>query len=713
MLQAMTEFEKLWALGYTRLVPIIPPDARIGETSSLYKRIGTRQDARGKTPGTLGRNGCWYGFDWVPYKAEPEDLTRWAGMGAGVGIKTGHGLHAIDADTLDENCARIIRDAVQTHFGKTPIRVGQYPKALYLIRVDGDLPYTRVEFGTPDAHGVKERVEVLGERKQFVAHGIHKKTGKPYAWPGQLIPFDDLTPHAPEAVMAFMQALRSALPEADKPITEGAGTDVSQEALRGDTEAVRRAVMATPNTSEHFPSRESYRDMGYAIKAAIPDDPTEAFNIFADWCARWTDGDNDPDVIAADWRRMKPPYRRGASWLYEQAERLSNGLFTQAQIHFDPIQETAPSPFDVQAEAERQEQAADLYPLLTAEDLIAREPPTFLIDRHIPDVSVGFIYSDPGVGKSFVALDMALCIANGFTDWHGDKINAAEDKREVIYIASEGSFDLRNRLLAWKQERGVAQLSRRFKVIERTIDFMQNEDVAKLVRTVRAAAASPAIVFVDTVSRAMPGADENLQKDMTIFVKGCDAVRDAFGCAVVGVHHAGKSGDMRGSTVLRGAGDFVIKLERKRGAAVATLTMEKQKAAPDGWAYQIVFGRVDLGAGQTSLCMSRMEGAPGGEISEASADAVLSAMAAAWDAGKPWAMAPQTRERYAVRRMVADFGYRGDDAEQVLKAWEAAGVIRMAVCDARTKLKGLRVDRAGVDTYGNDGGTGETYGVFG
>jgi hypothetical protein len=88
---------------------------------------------------------------------------------------------------------------------------------------------------------------------------------------------------------------------------------------------------------------------------------------------------------------------------------------------------------------------------------------------------------------------------------------------------------------------------------------------------------------VDTVSRALPGADENLQKDMTLFVSACDALRGALGGGVLGVHHAGKSGDMRGSTVLLGAGDYVLRLDREEGERVGFLRCEKQKDGPDGW----------------------------------------------------------------------------------------------------------------------------------
>ena len=69
-------------------------------------------------------------------------------ISAGIGIKTGQGLVAIDADAPTEENARIIRDAVERHLGGAlPIRVGRYPKALYLCRVTDPYSYTRIEFG--------------------------------------------------------------------------------------------------------------------------------------------------------------------------------------------------------------------------------------------------------------------------------------------------------------------------------------------------------------------------------------------------------------------------------------------------------------------------------------------------------------------------------------------------------------------------------------
>jgi hypothetical protein len=692
----VNRFADLWALGYQRLVPIIPPGADISANSSLNKR----KDARGKAVGVRRHDGDWSGFDWIPYAAEENDCARWHRMGAGVGIKTGQGLIAIDADTLDMTHAAIIRDIIERHCGRLPVRVGNYPKALYLARVSDEYRYTRVEFGERRPDGtLKDRVEILSDKRQFVAFGIHPVTQRPYEWPRELVPYAELPVFAPAVLDALMKELHAALPSAPDIVREGSTNEVNQDALKGKLATIAKAVNNTPNTSDHFPTREKYRDYGYAIKAALPDHPDEAFELYADWCARWTDGENNPDIVEADWRRMKPPYRRGAGWLYELAERYSGGKFTEAEAWFEPIPEDD-NPFaEVRAQEMAEKKTDDrtsVYPVLTLDELINRPPPQWLIERYFPSKSVGFVYSDPGAGKTFVILDAGMSIAAGLPDWHGDAIHAP-DGGIVLYLAAEGSYGFRNRVKAWMKERSIgAGDLRSFKLIEKTINFMNKEDIDRLLRTIRSVlqgGGSLALVVVDTVSRAMPGADENLQKDMTRFVEACDAVKDTFGCAVVGVHHAGKSGDMRGSTVLRGAGDFVFELTRKKGASMGRLLCEKMKDAPDGWEDAYRFDRVEIEDGESSLVVARGDigVGPSRSLTPDLAAEVLEAMRAAWEAGEPWSKAPQAKERHAIKRMVADFGFDGVKSEELLMLWEQTGVIEVRTLSAKHRLIGFYV----------------------
>lgn len=415
----VNHFDFFWSLGYTRLVPIIPPNAPISPKSNLFKRLEAGDDARGKAPGIRWPDGTWSGYDWV--KAEDVEITKWSDMGAGVGIKTGRGLVAIDADTENEERARIIKEAIERTFGvKLPVRIGKYPKAIYLVRTDVDFIYTRIEFGERDAKGrLRERVEILSEGRQFVAHGVHPATGKPYRWPQGIPPLADVPFVDGARLMALLEELRPLLPAASEIVREGAGadTEVDQDSLRGDWAMVEKAVRATPNTSSAFPTREAYRDYGYAIKAAAgPEREADALALYLDWCARWQDGDNDPEIAAADWHRMKPPFRRGASWLYELAEQHGSGFTADEAVAGKWFDETAAKA------APAGEKLPDAFEKVAAgikatpfsfPDPAALPRRQWLYGGHYIRKFVSATVAPSGVGKSSLEIVEALCMASG------------------------------------------------------------------------------------------------------------------------------------------------------------------------------------------------------------------------------------------------------------------------------------------------------------
>ena len=65
------------------------------------------------------------------------------------------------------------------------------------------------------------------------------------------------------------------------------------------------------------------------------------------------------------------------------------------------------------------------------------------IDGIVADGSINWLIAAPESFKTFVALDMATCIANG-RDWHG----RATDQSIVVYLAAEGGNDIHVRRAA-------------------------------------------------------------------------------------------------------------------------------------------------------------------------------------------------------------------------------------------------------------------------
>lgn len=672
------------ALGYgpQRLLPIIPPGAEISERSSLHKRVGTEQDPRGKTPGVKNRAGLWHSFDWVPYEADEQDLTRWHAMEAGVGIKTGNGLLAIDADTTNADEARIIRDLCELHLGRLPVRVGRYPKALYLCRVSEDYRYTRVDFGPRRPNGTFERrVEILTAGRQFVAHGIHPGTKQPYHWPREIVPFDRLPVFTAAQIDGFMEALRSALPAAgDKLVREGGDLlrPINQESLKGAPEIVAKAVRATPNRSADFPSRESYRDFGYAIKAALTDDEPLAFELFADWCDRWEDGRNDANIVEADWKRMKPPYRRGAGWLYEIAERLAPEHFSPADAWFHelPDAEEEENPFRVQeqnaAKAERAEQSASKFTLIPFEDaarLAVEDVAPPLIKGLLDQGTLSCLYGDSNVGKTFVAMDMAYHVSAG-RSYSGLKT----ERGLVVYVAAEGGRGAKRRLAALRQKFGPNDRPD-FVLLPASVDLRNPEIDLNAFKAALASLGRPVVLIViDTLSRAMAGGDENGSVDMGAFVRNVDAVRAATGAHVMIVHHTGKdkAKGARGHTLLRAALDTELEV------AEGLISVTKQRDLDKSWtsAFRLEvreLGR-DADGDRITSCTVRLDGVTAerrGEPTEG-----------------------ETAVRAAIE-MLSETAHKPEDGARTsdLEAWCKANLDGMTRDALNAHLRGLRQKR--------------------
>ena len=57
---------------------------------------------------------------------------------------------------------------------------------------------------------------------------------------------------------------------------------------------------------------------------------------------------------------------------------------------------------------------------------------------------------ETGIGKSFLALDLALFIASGKC-WHGRDVEMCD----VVYVLGEGASGIRQRVAAWRQVHGT------------------------------------------------------------------------------------------------------------------------------------------------------------------------------------------------------------------------------------------------------------------
>jgi hypothetical protein len=213
-------------------------------------------------------------------------------------------------------------------------------------------------------------------------------------------------------------------------------------------------------------------------------------------------------------------------------------------------------------------------------------------DKMVPDLSetdlvagllgsgqLGVLYGQPGCGKTFLALDIALHVAVG-EEWLGRRVTPGC----VVYLAAEAGRGIDKRVYAWRARhhymRGAEDV--RFYAIQTQLDLCtEDEDLHDLITAIRRKCGrdEPVLIVVDTVSRVMGGGDENSSADMGALIAAADALRDEFGSHVMLVHHLGKdaSRGARGHSSLNAAVDTAVEVSRNEDAKLSTAKVVKQR----------------------------------------------------------------------------------------------------------------------------------------
>ncbi|GAC1471513.1 MAG: hypothetical protein PVSMB7_23350 [Chloroflexota bacterium] len=190
-------------------------------------------------------------------------------------------------------------------------------------------------------------------------------------------------------------------------------------------------------------------------------------------------------------------------------------------------------------------------------ELLTMPPPTWLVADTVPAGGVVGLYAPPNVGKTFLALDMALCVATG-TPWHGRDVQPGF----VLYVSAEGGMGIGKRVRAWLLEHGIdAKKVNMGWLVEAISVYGESDDLVKLFdRIEEEIEQTPVLIVIDTLARCFDG-NENEQEDMGRFIKGVDELRSRFKCTVLILHHTRLDGEReRGNTAFRGAADTMISL---------------------------------------------------------------------------------------------------------------------------------------------------------
>ena len=180
----------------------------------------------------------------------------------------------------------------------------------------------------------------------------------------------------------------------------------------------------------------------------------------------------------------------------------------------------------------------------------------YLVKGIIPYPGLTVIWGPPKSGKSFWTLDLAMHVALG-REYRGKRVHQGS----VVYCCFEGQSGISARIEAFRQRFLPEDAeSVPFYLQPAPMDLIKEH--ADLITAIRELDSAPVAVVLDTLNRSLTGS-ENSDEDMGAYIKATDAIRQAFDCSVLVVHHCGNDGSKpRGHTSLTGAADARLAVTR-------------------------------------------------------------------------------------------------------------------------------------------------------
>jgi hypothetical protein len=631
------------------LLPIAPFDA-------------TGNVSPGKTPAVMRSDGSWVGLK--KWNGGTSAVTREAcdAAGANCGLILGHpndhqqfialdfDLEGADMAVVLEARALALATIVAT-VGDVYVRDTREGRAAVLLRI----PHAEaagskhVAHLTHPVHGGLGKIELLTKGQQIVVSGIHNKTRKRMLWwrtdtPGTMLPAPIVGTHIPiltgrAAVDSLLDLVLTALgtigithtrSKTHDPDTAASNHTSPAEKAAPSVAALLEILQGLPNPASA--DRDVYLAVMHGtagcIRAARTLTPKitraeedQVARAAAAWAARWESGTSSSEAdeeakFRADFLKADNIY---AGWRTLVATATDLGWDGAAAIdagaYFDAVKRTDE---EEAAEAEKAETRAEgeaakklqesLGPrqrlpsvkFLSLNSVANLPPQEWLIEDIVPAASLICAYGMPKAGKTFLLLSMLLHVA-ARKDWMGKPTRQGA----VVYIVGEGARGLQKRLEAMKQHYGIGDEAP-FYVVGRAVNFMDPKAVRELGEDIEDLLAAEgqtlAAIAVDTVARAIPGADENSSKEMGMFILGCDQLRESLKCTVFAIHHAGKdlARGARGSSALLGAVDAQYVIERRKDG-VTTLTVTDMRDGASGEVMTFDMLPVSTSDGKSSL----------------------------------------------------------------------------------------------------------------
>lgn len=181
------------------------------------------------------------------------------------------------------------------------------------------------------------------------------------------------------------------------------------------------------------------------------------------------------------------------------------------------------------------------------------EPVDWLIEGLIASPDISVIWGDGGTSKSLFQQSLAVSIVEGHEEFLGLPLLKSG---RVLYIDEENPEDVvRSRL----QKLGLTQAGWENLYYVWYGGVRLDTEPDKFYDAV--AEFQPEVVFLDSFSRLQVASENDADEMNKIFTEAIYPVARTLRVPVIALHHANKSGGIRGNTAIRNAADLALKIE--------------------------------------------------------------------------------------------------------------------------------------------------------
>lgn len=220
-------------------------------------------------------------------------------------------------------------------------------------------------------------------------------------------------------------------------------------------------------------------------------------------------------------------------------------------------------------------------------------PTDWLVDGILARGDVALVVGEPGVGKSWLSMDLATKVADGGGKWLGHSVLRAGGR--VLYVDEENPRDVvRNRLMLLgldaKYAPNIRYLHQQGIRLDRRPDQLLDEAIAF----------QPDLIVLDSLTRLHTQEENNAGAMASLFNDGINPLARATNAAVLLLHHTNKSDSSSSFLRTRGSSDISASVDtgldiRKGETGRMTITHFKSRRSEAGTFVQATIERTPSG----------------------------------------------------------------------------------------------------------------------